>query len=146
METPGWAAWIHGRTTAWVVLAVSVAMTLMAWRVSSQSQAHDAQLRFASDVDDAQGRITERMRHYELALQAATGLFAASRQVELDEWRRFTQQLDLSRTYPGIQGLGFAQRLLPASREQALHDLVAQGATAQRLDQVRHGEIGRAHV
>ncbi|MBN8489054.1 MAG: diguanylate cyclase [Burkholderiales bacterium] len=102
------ADWIHGRVTAWVVLAVSVLMTLLAWRAAEHFQADDARGRFEAAADATQLRIVERMRGYELVLRGGAGLFAASNEVSQDEWRAFTARLDLPRSYPGLQGLGYA--------------------------------------
>ena len=102
---------LHSRVTAWLVLAVSVLMTVLAWHASLQFQRLDAEQRFAAKADAAVLRIAERMRGYEVALRAGAGLFDASDDVSADEWRRFTQRLDLPNHYPGIQGLGFTAAL-----------------------------------
>ena len=99
---------VHGRVTAWVVLAVSVLMTLLAWRAAERYQADDARGRFDAAVDATQLRIVERMRNYELVLRTGAGLFAASQDVSPGEWRAFTDRIDLQRSYPGLQGLGYA--------------------------------------
>lgn len=102
---------LHGRVSAWLVLAVSVAMTLLAWRASLHYQRLDAEQRFAAAADAAVLRISERMHGYEIVLRAGAGLFDASQEVSAEEWQRFTTRLDLPRSYPGIQGLGYTAAL-----------------------------------
>ena len=65
---------LHGRVSAWLVLAVSVAMTLLAWRASLHYQRLDAEQRFAAAADAAVLRIAERMHGYEIVLRAGAGL------------------------------------------------------------------------
>ena len=48
-------------------------------------------------------------------LRGARALFAASREVSRDEWRRYVEALRLDEDYTGIQGVGFAQSI-PAAR------------------------------
>jgi signal transduction histidine kinase/integral membrane sensor domain MASE1/ActR/RegA family two-component response regulator len=50
--------------------------------------------------------IHERMRIYEDALRGGASLFAASRRVEREEWRRYVDSLQILDRYPGIQGMG----------------------------------------
>ncbi|MBQ0957773.1 diguanylate cyclase [Ideonella sp. 4Y11] len=110
---------VHGRVTAWVVLAVSVLMTLLAWRAAERYQADDARGRFEAAVDATQLRIVERLRNYELVLRTGAGLFAASHEVTGNEWRAFIGRIDLQRSYPGLQGLGYAQLTAPPQPQAA---------------------------
>ena len=55
-------------------------------------------------------------------MRAGTGLFAASDEVAPQEFDRFVQQIELQKNYPGIQGIGFSQRL----RADEKADLIAK--------------------
>lgn len=56
-----------------------------------------------------------RMESFLTLLRGAAGLFAASERVAKQEFEAYTSQLDLARNYPGMQGVGFSQRI-PAAR------------------------------
>jgi signal transduction histidine kinase/CHASE1-domain containing sensor protein/integral membrane sensor domain MASE1 len=63
----------------------------------------------------------QRMLQYVEALHGGVGLFAASKSVEPDEWRQYTESLDLATRYPGMLGIGF---LSPVT-EKGLADYLA---------------------
>ena len=52
--------------------------------------------------------IEQRMATYKQVLRGARGLFAASVNVERDEFRNYVAMLQLEQRYPGIQGLGYS--------------------------------------
>lgn len=62
--------------------------------------------RFEDLMDETVARILTRMVHYEDALRSGASLFRASKSVEWDEWRAFTESLNLRERYPGIHGIG----------------------------------------
>lgn len=63
-----------------------------------------------------QHNILDRMAIYVNALQGGASLYAASRQVDREEWRRYAQSLDLVNRYPGVLGIGV---VLPADKTNA---------------------------
>lgn len=100
--------------TAYFVLAISLLAVLFAWsyvRAVTHSQSHQRFLELARTTQDA---IVARMETYINALRDTAALFAASRAVEREEWRRFVHSANLYGRYPGLHGLGFA-RDVPAS-------------------------------
>lgn len=99
---------LHNANTAWVVLAISVAMTVLAWYVSSQLAEREARQRFQESVDLAQLSTRQRMLAYPAILRAGGGLFASSQAVTREEWRTFVRPQQLNKAYPGMQGLGYA--------------------------------------
>ena len=61
---------------------------------------------FGERVAEAQAAIHVRMTNYVDALQGGTSFFAASKSVDRDEWRVYSESLQLKKRYPGINGLG----------------------------------------
>ncbi|MDX9994275.1 MAG: CHASE domain-containing protein [Rhodocyclaceae bacterium] len=110
---------LHHKATAWVVLALSLAMTLLAWVVAHRYIQKDATERFNAAVQLARHSIEERMAAYESILRAGAGLIGSSTHVSRNEWRFFVESLQLKTTYPGIQGLGYAV-VVPAAGKAAL--------------------------
>jgi signal transduction histidine kinase/CheY-like chemotaxis protein len=62
-------------------------------------------------------------------LRSGTGLFAASDNVTTHEFKRFIDQIELQKNYPGVLGIGFARRF--SAREKAIvtADMQRQGVT-----------------
>jgi len=57
-------------------------------------------------VDSAEDMIRQRMQTYIDILHTGAGLFAASQSVERQEWKEFTEAIDLINRYPGVHGMG----------------------------------------
>jgi PAS domain S-box-containing protein len=68
---------------------------------------------FHERVAEAQAAINVRMSHYIDALRGGAGFFAASERIDRDEWRLYTESLDLRQRYPGINGLGIILAVRP---------------------------------
>jgi PAS domain S-box-containing protein len=99
---------------AWIPVAVlggTLLLTGIASFYVQKAVAAKDQVRFERSVQEIHGAIDGRLETYVSLLRAGTGLFAASNSVEPDEFRKFVAQLDLTRHYPGIQGIGFSVRL-----------------------------------
>ncbi|WIM06070.1 MAG: CHASE domain-containing protein [Candidatus Nitricoxidivorans perseverans] len=110
---------LHSEATAWSVLAVSIVITAMAWFVSNTFLERDAEERFNAAVQRARHNISERMTAYQEILRAGAGLVDSSEHVTRGEWKAFVEALQIDRTYPGIQGLGYAV-MVPPARKAAL--------------------------
>ena len=61
---------------------------------------------FRERVAEAQSAIRVRMTHYIDALHGGISFLAASKSVDVDEWRVYAESLQLRARYPGINGLG----------------------------------------
>jgi signal transduction histidine kinase len=96
-----------------LVLAGGLLLTTAATAFVAVSVAARDQARFETLVQSTSDRITSRLDTYSAMLDGAAGLFAASSQVGRDEFRRYVHHLDLRERYPGIQGVGFSQRVAP---------------------------------
>jgi PAS domain S-box-containing protein len=69
--------------------------------------------------------IDARMEAYIGLLRGGAGLFAANRQVTLDQFRKFYQRLEVEENYPGLQGFGYSVYFPPeklAALEQSMRD------------------------
>ncbi|MBN1206716.1 MAG: CHASE domain-containing protein [Myxococcaceae bacterium] len=66
-------------------------------------------------------------------LRGAAGFFTASELVTAEEFRLYVERLDLERYDPGVQGLGFSQRI-PASQKEAWSERIrANGVPSFRI-------------
>src|SRR5690606_30463612 len=117
----------------WAVLVASLLMTAAAsWGVADSARTRD-EARFAAATHTVHERIEGRLETYIALLRAGTGLFAASHHVTREEFRAYTQQLDIQQRYPGIQGIGFSLRVDPGSRDSLVAALRAEGLTDFRI-------------
>ena len=95
------------------ILALGLSFTfLVSFYFSHLAEAQD-QSRFRNSVQAIDGRIRARIQTSIALLRAGTGLFAASKTVEPDDFTHFVTQLELQKNYPGIQGIGFSLKLRP---------------------------------
>ena len=102
---------------AYVVLAIALVPTFVAFvKVSQSARAQDA-ARFKTVTETLRRAIAQRITDYTDELYAIRGLFAASESVRPDEWNRYLQNLDVPKRQPGATALGYAAKLATAERE-----------------------------
>ena len=92
----------------WLVLAVGVVVTLLAYTWSRQMESAHAQERFSADATLFQERTTRRMAYNEQVIRASAE-FVSLRSGLLDQaaWHRYVTNLDLTTLSPGFKGFGF---------------------------------------
>ncbi|HKU40878.1 MAG TPA: CHASE domain-containing protein [Polyangiales bacterium] len=118
---------LHDPRTAWVTLVVSIVLTALAWYISDRSQTKLLKERFVFRTTEVETAIVQRMKQYELVLRGGVALFEASEAVTRDEWRAYVQALHFREHYPGIQAVGFSQRIPRESKDAHVAALRAQG-------------------
>lgn len=101
--------WYH-----WLVISASLFLTFIAWKVSdNQVQQKRAEL-FTIQTAQLLEQISERMSHYEVALKAgAATVQTFGQQTNVDQWKNFSDRLNLTDTYPGINGIGIIYHVEP---------------------------------
>jgi len=124
---------LHHPATAWVILLLSFALTGVAWHLSDKYVRQRAQDRFTFQTEDIKARIVRRMLDYEAALRGGAGLFAASTDVSRDEWRAYAESLQLGVLFPGIQGFGYSQIVMPSQRTAHEAQIRAEGYPDYRI-------------
>jgi PAS domain S-box-containing protein len=98
-----------------LVLIISLAFTYRFWQNASQHAEQQQQAEFEFRVKEANRRIAERMINYEEVLHGASGLFAAA-PVDRLGFKNYVDALQLSKNFPGIQGVGFSL-IVPAAQK-----------------------------
>ncbi|MBL7001817.1 MAG: CHASE domain-containing protein [Nitrosopumilus sp.] len=112
---------------SWVMLLASVSITLLIWIGYSYNLTQSQNQSFTDDANLMTILISDELQQYEQVLVGAKGLFAASENVEFDEWRTFIAMNDLSTRYPGLQGVGYAQHTMHDDREKLVSQLKNYG-------------------
>lgn len=120
-------ALLHDSRTAWIILAISLILTALAWQLSMSYVEKRARERFDFRVEDVHKRIATRMTEYEHVLRGGTALFDAQGEPTREQWRRYVATLQLERYYPGIQGMGYSKVIPAAEREKHQAAVRAEG-------------------
>jgi signal transduction histidine kinase len=99
------------RAAAYIVLLGALILTGLAWYYVSQNVEAQEQARFDETVQTTQQAIDRRLNAYIDAMLDVRGLFAASESVERDEFREYVDGTDLRERYPGVQAVGYSERV-----------------------------------
>lgn len=104
-----------------LILATCVVFTLVASIMYYDYISKKNYEEFEKESQSLVDKIEKRLDHYGEVLQAARGLFAASKEVERDEWKTFIETQKIQERFPGIQGVGFQKRTI--DKEMFLKDM-----------------------
>ncbi len=118
---------LHDEVTAWVILAVSLVLTVLGWYIASEYVAKRASERFTFEVEEAQFAIAKRMQEYEQVLRGGVGLFNANNAITRREWRTYVDTLQIEKYWPGIQGIGFSQWINARQKDAWIARVRAEG-------------------
>ncbi|MFN7087508.1 MAG: CHASE domain-containing protein [Burkholderiales bacterium] len=113
-----------------VAVLLPVALTFFAWRTALDAANQDARSRFEVRTGQMAEAIKGRLLAYEQVLRGAAGLFAASDNVRRSDWRAYFENLGIDTRYPGIQGIGFGQRVPHEERQTHVQTIRAEGFPA----------------
>ncbi len=131
---PGTPARILGRRSGVILIALScLALTLSGWHVVRGLERVSVAERFNARVSEVELRIQSRLADYERTLRAAAAFMHASKTVSRDEWRAYARMLQLKEQFPGIHGLGYAQRLQPAELQAHIEAMRREGFPDYRV-------------
>lgn len=72
-------------------------------------------------------RIEQRLKTYEQVLRGVRGLYMASGNVRRKEFHDYISSLDLSKYYPGIQGVGFSTWIEPQAKVGLIESIRKEG-------------------
>ncbi|MGI9027583.1 MAG: CHASE domain-containing sensor histidine kinase [Candidatus Saccharimonadales bacterium] len=110
-----------------LVFVLGMVVTLLSWYVDRQRIQTEQTTQLNQQVASIQLDIANRLAIYEQILRGASGLFSASDLVTRDDWRRYIQQYDLEKTYPGAAGITYVQHVPAASLEGYTQAIRAEG-------------------
>ncbi len=102
-------SWLH-----WLVVVLSLTLTLVAWQISSHMATDRARLQFDHQVEQLNEVLVDRMRIYEFALVSGVGaVHAQDGDIDWETWRAFSESLAMTERLPGINGIGIIRRVTP---------------------------------
>ncbi|MBF0502364.1 MAG: CHASE domain-containing protein [Candidatus Riflebacteria bacterium] len=115
------------RLSPLLVFVLSLGLTLWVWHTTHNDNEEIRKSRFQNQVTRLETRIQGEMTNNEKLLMGCAGLFAANPQVTRQMWHDYVSRLDIERSFPGIQGLGFAKRVLPADLASHIQSIQTEG-------------------
>lgn len=118
---------LYHPAAGFVVLFSSLVLTGLAWHFSLEYSNHRASDKFATQVDEIESAILQRMDEYARLLQAGVALHNASDSVNRDEWKAFVSALSLSKNYKGTQGIGVSVPIRPEELQSHIQSIRAEG-------------------
>jgi diguanylate cyclase (GGDEF)-like protein/PAS domain S-box-containing protein len=115
------------KLTAWLILGVALTATFLSWASVRSEVEREALVRFNLRVDEIRRGLAQQMLAYEQVLRGGVALFNAAGDVDRQVWHRYMRGIDIERNYPGIQGVGFARRLMPQELAEHVRRTRAEG-------------------
>lgn len=122
---PGRLNWYH-----WIAVALSLVLTLMAWRIADRQVQARAEAQFSYQVTQLAEIVQERMEKYEEALWAGSAaLHAIDNDIDRETWKTFASSLKIELRYPGINGIGVIHHLESLEISEFIDDIRLQTPT-----------------
>ncbi|WDE07560.1 CHASE domain-containing protein [Thalassomonas viridans] len=101
--------WVH-----YLVVGLSLLLTLGAWHYSKQQVLQKVQQQFDREAEQTIELIKERMALYENALWGGVSLIDSNQgEVSYQQWSAYAKSLHIEKTYPGINGIGVISYATP---------------------------------
>ena len=117
----------HNRKSAWIILAISVALTIAAYFYSDSSVKQRTQDRFEFRALEIERAIHDRMTVYEQVLWSGVAYMYSTQKVDRKSFAKYVESLNIEKYWPGIQGVGFSVPVKPSEKEQHIAEVQAEG-------------------
>jgi len=105
----------------WVVIGLSLLLTITAWQFSAQIADTRAEDQFDQRVQQLNGLLMDRMQKYELALLSGVGTIRANGgDISRTQWQHFAESLAVQDRLPGVSGIGVIKRVPESNLESYL--------------------------
>jgi two-component system sensor histidine kinase/response regulator len=108
-----------GRALALFLFIAMAAATVGLWRASATFIDRAIGERFRMGAAGVRQNVVLELERYLQVLQSADGLYAASDEVDRDEFAHFFQAFDLAEHYPAFSGISYAQYISSAEEKEA---------------------------
>ncbi|HJP90703.1 MAG TPA: CHASE domain-containing protein [Pyrinomonadaceae bacterium] len=117
----------------YLILLLGFCFTILVYHYFSKLTYEQDQLRFSRSVQQIQDRVRTRIETSTTLLRAGTGLFAASDEVEADEFERFVKQIELEKNYPSVLGIGYSVRFSAEDKAKVVAEMHRQGISGFKV-------------
>ncbi|MFO1498850.1 MAG: CHASE domain-containing protein [Verrucomicrobiota bacterium] len=110
-----------------LALVASLGVAILLWRNSQAEVLSHARARFQFRTHEVEIALRQRMLAYEQVLRGGAGLITPFDARTRDKWRIYVERLQIDRNFPGIQGIGFSERIPRSQLEQHILAVQADG-------------------
>ncbi|MEO9967843.1 MAG: CHASE domain-containing protein [Reichenbachiella sp.] len=117
----------HNKYTAWIVLAISIFITISASWLSYYYSSKMAEERFTLKALEITDAIQFRMKYYEQALWGGVGLFNSKKEISRVDFEKYVASLALADRLPGLQGIGFSVILQSEKKKEHIDQIRSEG-------------------
>lgn len=125
---------------SYVILAISFlvpfTMTLIASSVISSNNEKKAQEQFDQKVARQKLALERQFENYEDAMRSTTGLFSASVHVSQDEFESYVESLNVDKSVPGANGIGYIENVDPTQIDTFVESAINDGADGFSIKQL----------
>lgn len=121
------AAARYSYSVAWIMVVLSLCMTIMFWQIVREESYQNASVRFDFRVQEIVTSIKKRLLAYEQVLLGGSGLFAASNNITRYEWKTYVKKLRIEQNYPGILGIGYSKIIFPSNKDKFIQSVRKNG-------------------
>jgi signal transduction histidine kinase len=98
----------------WLILSLSIILTVAAWYFSSEQAAQKVEERFKREAAQVIELVKDRITLYEQALWGAIAFHHANdNRIDNVQWKKYADSLRIDKTYPGINGIGIIYNIEP---------------------------------
>jgi diguanylate cyclase (GGDEF)-like protein len=111
----------------WVALTAALALTVAGWIGLERNRYDEARAQFERRTETAEAAIRMRMLSYEQILRSGAARIASAPGTSRREWRDFIAHLQLEERFPGIQAIGFGERVKAGELEAHNRRMRAEG-------------------
>ena len=92
-----------------IILVIGLVSTTLIWIGLSYVENNNAKAEFNVETNKIHRLIIERLSLHEELLTGVNAFFMASKEVTLQEWKIYLDELEFQEKFPGIQGIGYSQ-------------------------------------
>jgi diguanylate cyclase (GGDEF)-like protein/PAS domain S-box-containing protein len=117
-----------------LILSAALGVTWIVWDHERQASHNELLSQFDFSLGDVVSRVEQRMSTYEQMLRGVQGLFAATGQMDRDNFHDYVSALNLDANFSGIQTIGVIEWVPAASKDAhiaAMRQLGFSGYTIQ---------------
>lgn len=118
---------IHNAYTAWVVLLLSLVITVGAYFVSARIIEQRQRDRFLFSAEELEKSVKSHLSVYEQVLRSTVAMVYSTDNLNRETYSVYVQSLGLDEYWPGIQGIGYSIPLQPSELDQHVKQIQAEG-------------------